>query len=327
MTSLKTISLAVVGDTLKNESSTMDYLAAMTAFVRTAALGSFSRAAGEMGLKVSTVSRYVAGLEADLGVALFNRSTRGLHLTEAGRLFQGRATRILADLEEARGQTTALNTTPRGVLRVNLPSAFGRRHVMPHMQDFLATYPDISLDAVLTDVTVDLIETATDVAVRIGSLEDSSLVARKLAPQHRVLVASPAYGAAHPALTRPDDLSQHACLSLSGQPSPTWYARAPGQAPCPIAIQGRLRTNDTDVLRDATLAGLGIALLPTWLVSGDLRAGRLISLLPAYEWTLGPDGIRSIWAVYVPKKVVSPKVRAFIAFLIDRFGTPPSWDL
>src|ERR1700751_4778006 len=161
----------------------MDYLAAISAFVRSVDLGSFSKAAGESGVKVSTVSRYVSGLEADLGAALLNRSTRNLHLTEAGRMFYERATQILADVEDARRATRSFNSRPQGLLRLNVPGAFGRRHVMPHMKDFLSAHPDIRLDATLTDATVDLIETGADVAVRIGALPDSVLIARRLAPQ------------------------------------------------------------------------------------------------------------------------------------------------
>ena len=150
----------------------MDYFAAMRAFVRSVDLGSFSKAAGEEGVKVSTVSRHVSALEADLGAALLNRSTRNLHLTEAGATFYRHAIRILGEVEEARTATTSLNQRPRGVLRINIPGAFGRRHVMPHLPDFLAAYPDISVDATLTDATVNLIETGTDVAIRIGTLAD-----------------------------------------------------------------------------------------------------------------------------------------------------------
>jgi DNA-binding transcriptional LysR family regulator len=190
----------------------MDYLAAMQAFVRSVDLGSFSKAAAEGGLKVSTVSRYVSALEADLGAALLNRSTRSLHPTEVGRLFYERAALILADVADARSAATSLNARPQGLLRINIPSVFGRRHVLPHMTDFLAAYPDIGLDATLTDATVNLIETGADVAVRIGVLVDSTLVARKLAPHRRILVASPDYLAAQSAPLQPEQLC------------PTWTA-------------------------------------------------------------------------------------------------------
>ena len=307
----------------------MDYLAAMSAFVRSVDLGSFSKAAAEADIKVSTVSRYVSGLEADLGAALLNRSTRRLHLTEAGRMFYDRATQILADVRDARSTTASLNARPQGLLRINIPSAFGRRHVMPHMKDFLAAHPDIRLDATLTDATVDLIDTGTDVAVRIGALVDSTLIAKRLAPQRRVLVASPGYLKTRPAPQTPGDLTSHECLLFALQPTGAWYFRRtvqPEADPGEVRIDGHLRANDSEALHDAALAGLGIALLPTWLVGGDLRDAELVALLPDWEWLIAPGPDRSIWAVYPPKKVVSPKVKAFLAFLAHRFGRPAYWD-
>lgn len=307
----------------------MDYLAAMQAFVRSVELGSFSKAAAEGGVKVSTISRYVSSLEADLGAALLNRSTRGLHLTEAGTLFYGRAGRVLADVADARLATTSLNSRPQGLLQVNIPSAFGRRHVMPHMKDFLAAYPDIRLDMTLTDATVDLIQAGADVAVRIGSLVESRLVARKLAPHRRILVASPDYAAAHPLPRTPDQLVDHECLRFALQPTDAWYWRRSRRAAGnvrQVTVSGRLRANDSEALRHSTLAGLGIAMLPTWLVAADVREKRLLSVLPDCEWLIAPGPQRAIWVVYPPKKVVSPKVKAFIAFLLRRFGRPPYWD-
>ncbi|HTJ57263.1 MAG TPA: LysR family transcriptional regulator [Devosiaceae bacterium] len=307
----------------------MDYFAAMRAFVRAADLGSFSRAAAETGVKVSTVSRYVGELERDLGAALLNRSTRGLHLTEAGRTFYNRAAQIIADVEDARSATTSLNAHPQGLLRINIPVSFGRRHIMAHMKEFLAAYPDIRLDATLTDATVDLIETGADVAVRIGALVDSTLVARKLAPHRRILVASQEYFGSRAVPSLPPDLGQHECLVFALQPTSAWYCRPAGSQggePVQVVINGVLRTNDSETLRDAALSGIGIALLPTWLVGNDVREGRLLPVLPDLEWQIAPGPERAIWGVYPPKKVVSPKVKAFLAFLSQRFGAPPYWE-
>jgi DNA-binding transcriptional LysR family regulator len=307
----------------------MDYFAAMRAFVRSVDLGSFSKAAAEEGVKVSTVSRYVSALEADLGAALLNRSTRNLHLTEAGTTFYHHALQILAGVEEARLATASLNQRPRGVLRINIPGAFGRRHVMPHLKDFLAAYPDIGVDATLTDATVNLIETGTDAAIRIGTLADSTLVARRLASHRRALVASPAYLAQRPPLETPADVPRHACLPFALQPTDAWYFLPRTGAvtePLEIRIAGRLRANDSEALLGAALDGLGIALLPTWLIGDDVRTGRLTTLLPAWEALIAPGPERAIWGVYPPKKVVAPKVKAFLAFLSDRFGKPPYWD-
>jgi DNA-binding transcriptional LysR family regulator len=307
----------------------MDYLSAMEAFVRSVDLGTFSKAAEETGAKVSTVSRYVSFLETDLGVALLNRSTRRLHLTEAGRTFYERATQILADIDSAKAETTSLNSSPQGLLRVNMPRAFGRRHVLPQMKEFLELYPDVKVDATLTDVTVDLIEAGADIAVRIGALVDSSLIARRLAPQRRVLVASPNYLDSRPNLQTTDDLTKHECLVFTLQPTEAWYCRpmSDGETePTEIAVKGRFRANDSEALRDAALAGLGIALLPSWIVGSDLRDGQLRLVLPTLEWMIARGPERAIWAVYPPKKVVSPKVKAFLGFLSERFGNPPYWD-
>jgi DNA-binding transcriptional LysR family regulator len=307
----------------------LDYFAGLTAFVRAVERGSFSRAAAEAGIKVSTVSRYVTALEADLGAALFNRSTRRLHLTEVGATFYERATRILKDLADARLAATALNESPKGLLRLNIPGAFGRRHVVPHLADFLAAHPAIQLDVTLTDETVDLIASGADLAVRIGALAESSLIAKRLAPHHRVLVAAPAYLAKHNPIDHPADLQHHDCLPFALQPKPAWYFLPQDTAspdPIEIPIRGRLRANDSEALLDAVRAGIGIALLPTWLTGEAIMAGQLTPLLPSWHALIAPGPDRAIWGVYPPKKVVAPKVRAFLAFLDNRFGRPPYWD-
>jgi len=307
----------------------MDYLAAMRAFVRAVDLGSFSRAAAEAELKVSTVSRYVSGLEADLGAALLNRSTRRLHLTEAGASFYERAVAILEDVEKARSATASLNAKPQGLLRINMPGAFGRRHVVPHLKDFQALHPLIRLDVTLTDATVNLIETGMDVAIRIGALEDSTLVARRLAEQRRLLVAAPAYLQHHGSPAHPGDLSGHQCLSFALQPDDAWYFRpagAPETGADEVKIQGNFRANDSDALLQLARDGLGLALLPTWILGDEISAGRLVPVLTAWEWAIAPGPERAIWGVYPPKKIVSPKVRAFLTFIAERFGKPAYWD-
>ncbi len=307
----------------------MDYFAGMRAFVRAVELGSFSRAAAEEGVKVSTVSRYVTALEADLGAALFNRSTRRLHLTAVGATFHDRAVRILAGVADARLEAASLNMRPQVLLRINIPGGFGRRHVVPHLPDFLAAYPDIQVDATLADETVDLIASGADLAVRIGALADSSLVAKRLAPQRRLLVAAPSYVADRRPLAVPSDLEDHDCLQFALQPKQAWYFvphDAPTPEPLEIAVRGRLRAIDSEALLDAVLAGLGIALLPSWLTGDAIKAGQLIPLLPDWEASIAPGAPRAVWAVYPPKKVVSPKVRAFLSFIEARFGHPPYWD-
>ena len=330
----------------------MDYLGAMRLFVRSVALGSFSRAAVEAGVKASTVSRAIVALEADLGAALFNRSTRRLHLTEAGSTFLEHAQRIVEDVEEARAASASLNQSPTGLLHINVPGAFGRRHVMPHLPAFLAEYPRLRVDATLTDATVDLIEAGADVAVRIGALADSSLIAKRLAPHRRVLCAGPGYLARAGAVDRPEDLAAHACLATAVQPGEAWYFRRAGAGEVGVGevgvgevgvggvgvggvgvgevlevpARGPLRANDSEALMDAALAGLGVVLLATWLVGPELRAGRLVEVLPGWEAAIAPGPEPAIWGVYPPKRVVSPKVRVFLDFLERRFGRPPYWE-
>ena len=305
----------------------MDEFAALTAFTRAVDLGSFSKAAAERGIKVSTVSRYVSALEADVGAALLNRSTRRLHLTEVGTFLHQRATRILADLDEAKETARSMNRHPQGLLRLNMPGAFGRLHVMPHLPAFLAAHPDVRIEATLTNATVDLIETGTDLAVRIGTLTDSSLRAKALAPHRLALVASPAWLAARPGLSEPQDLESLDCLAAGPRPATSWYHHRPDQpAAVQVRVGGRVSANDLEALRDAALGGLGVALLPTWLVAGDLRDGQLAAVLPGWTWSLAPGPEPAIWGVYPPKKVVAPKVRAFLDFLARRFGAPPYWD-
>ncbi len=306
----------------------MDYLGAIRIFIQAVERGSFSKAADELAMKTSSVSRTIAALENDLGAALFNRSTRRLHLTEAGTHFYERALVISAEVEDARTAISALNQRPRGLLRINVPGTFGRRHIVPLIGPFLAEYPEIRIDATLTDATVDLIQAGADIAVRIGALPDSSLVAKKLAPHRRILCASPHYLAGAPPIESPEDLAANACLIFALQTTDRWHlSRGEGAAKDvrEVAVHGPLRTNDSEALLYMALSGAGIALLPSWLVGADLRAAVLVQILPGWEATIA-QGTRAIWGVYPPKKIVSPKVRAFLDFLEKSFGRPPYWD-
>jgi DNA-binding transcriptional LysR family regulator len=314
----------------------MDYFAALQTFVRAAELKSFSRVAQELSIKTSTASRHIADLEADLKIALFNRSTRGLALTEGGTLFYGHAAQLLRDLDHARAATASLNQHPSGLLRVTMPGAFGRRHVMPWIASFLIQYPDIDIDASFTDETINLIETRVDLAIRIGSLKDASLMGRPLATQRRIACASPDYVVAHGAASHPGQLKEHACLLFSRIQGNIWYA-LPTSVPASsdtgadrnglieIKVAGRFAANDSEALLEAALSGAGIALLPTWLAGAALRAGRLVDMTPGWELRFGPES-PSIWAVYPAKKTVSSKVRAFVDYLAACLGDPPYWE-
>jgi DNA-binding transcriptional LysR family regulator len=301
----------------------MDRLAAIEAFVRVAEAQSFSEAARRLRSSKSAVSRNVSALESELGVRLLQRTTRSLTLTEAGRGYFERATRILADLEEANLAVSHLQAAPRGRLRVSAPMSFGFLHLAPALPDFLARFPEVAVDLAMSDRFVDLIEEGFDVAVRIGPLEDSSLIARKLAPIRRVVCASPAYFEARGFPRSPDDLKGHECLSNSNiAASQEWQFAAPGGKPWPVAVQGRLSANNGDALRVAALKGQGLVNLPTFIVGGDLQAGTLATALEDFI----PQRL-AMSALYPHSRRLSPKVRAFVDFLADRFGPRPYWDL
>lgn len=301
----------------------MDRFAAMEAFARVAEARSFSEAARRLRSSKSVVSRHVSALEAELGARLFHRTTRSLTLTEVGEGYYQKVARILADMDEANRSVSQLQAAPRGRLRVNAPMSFGFLHLAPAIPDFLNRYPEIEVDMTMNDRFVDLVDEGFDVAVRIARLADSSLVARKLAPMRRVVCASPAYLAAHGTPVSPDDLKGHDCLCYSNLTlSEEWRFVAADGRPWPVEVQGRLRTNNGDALRVAALKGLGVINQPSFIVGGDLQSGTLVSVLT--EFTPQDSAVH---AVYPHSRHLSPKVRAFVDFLADRFGPRPYWDM
>ncbi len=300
----------------------MDRLAAIESFVKVAETQSFSEAARRLNTSKSAISRNVGALEAELGARLFHRTTRSLALTEGGRAYFERATRILADLQEANLAVSQLQSAPRGRLRVNAPMSFGFLHLASALPDFLARYPDVAVDLVMNDRFIDLVEEGFDVAVRIGELEDSSLIARRLAPMRRTVCASPAYLRQRGTPASPDDLRRHECLRNTNIPAAQeWRFVTPDGKPWPVEVNGRLTANNGDALRVAALSGLGLAKLPSFIVGEDLKSGALVTALDAFV----PQGV-AMNAVYPHARHLSPKVRAFVDFLADRFGPRPYWD-
>lgn len=301
----------------------MDRLAALEAFVKVAETQSFSEAARRLRASKSVVSRQIAALEAELGVRLFQRTTRSMTLTEAGRGYFERASRILADLEDANLSVSQLQAAPRGQLRVNAPMSFGLLHLAPALPDFLLRYPDVDVDLTMNDRFVDLIDEGFDLAVRVGKLEDSSLVARKLAPVRRVVCASPDYLKERGTPQTPDDLTHHACLCYSNlSMAHEWRFVTEKGEPWPVEVKGRLNVNNGDALKIAALRGLGFVNLPTFIVGSELQAGTLVSVLDQFT----PQDA-TLSAVYPHSRHLSPKVRAFVDFLAERFGPRPYWDL
>ena len=243
--------------------------------------GSFSEVGRRLGMAPSSVSRQVAALEDSVGAQLIHRTTRKLGLTEAGRLYFERVSRILAELDEASAAVSHLEGSPRGVLHINGPAAFGVRHIAPALPDFLDRFPEVRIELTLTDNFVDLLEVGADIAVRVGELEDSSLIARRLAPNRRILCASPGYLARAGMPECPEDLGAHNCLIYTRHHgNVNWNLGGPDGV-AEVRVGGNLRTNNTEAVHAAALGGLGIALLPSWLVGQEVQAGRLVAVLAA----------------------------------------------
>jgi DNA-binding transcriptional LysR family regulator len=300
----------------------MDRLAALEAFVRVAETQSFSEAARRLRVGKSVISREVAALEAELGVRLINRTTRSLSLTDAGRSYFERAQRVLADLEEANRAVSEHRESPRGRLRVSAPLSFGFLHLAPALSDFVDSYPDVNLEVALNDRYVDLVNEGFDVAVRIGSLEDSRLIARKLAPARIVCCASPKYIGEHGAPETPADLKSHECFcNFNSGLGREWRFQHLDGTPWPVTVSGRIGLDNGDAVRVCALNGRGIALLPSFIVGADVKSGALVSLLEPFT----PQRA-SINAVYPHARHLSSAVRAFVDFLARRFGPQPYWD-
>ncbi|MBI4183934.1 MAG: LysR family transcriptional regulator [Proteobacteria bacterium] len=299
----------------------MDRLASMQLFVRVVEAESFSAAATQVSMSKSAVSKHVQRLEDHLDVRLLNRTTRRLSLTETGRDYYQRCKRILAEVEEAELSVSHLHSQPKGLLRVNAPMSFGVLHVTPLIPDFMARYPALGVDLALNDRYVDLVEEGYDVAVRIGQLADSSLIARRLAPARAAVCASPAYLARHGRPARPEDLKAHNCLGYAYFSSgDEWRFRVGGRM-LTVRIAGNFRANNGEVLREAAVRGLGLALLPTFICGRDLKSGALEAVLR--EAMPEPRGI---FAVYPQGRYLSAKIRAFVDFLAAAFGPRPYWE-
>lgn len=297
-------------------------LDSLAVFVRVVDVGGFSAAARTLGLSKSAVSKQISRLEARLGIRLLNRTTRRLSLTEAGALFYEGCQRMVAEAEAAEAAVTHLAAAPRGTLRVNAPVSFAMLHLAPILPELMESCPELSVDLTLNDRLVELVEEGYDVAVRIGRLADSSLIARRLAPARSVICAAPDYLARHGAPRRPEDLAGHNCLLYSYHSERSLWRFAGPSGTTSVRVAGRLQANNGDALRAALLAGAGIGRLPTFIVGDDLRAGRLLRLLP--DWPLGEDA--AVHAVYPAGRALSPKIRVFVDFLAERFGDMPYWD-
>jgi len=309
----------------------MDVFASVKAFVAVADKGGFAKAAREAGAATSSIMRQVDALEEHLGAILLNRSTRSVTLTPAGEAYYAQAVRIVSDLDEANRSVSELHGPPRGLLRVSLPVAFARLHVAPIVPEFIKSYPGIELELLMTDSFVNLVEDRVDLAIRIGSLESSSLIARRLAPHRRVLCASPDYIRTHGEPRAPADLAKHNCLTFSYSTGDRTWRFAKSGRDEQVRVRGNLRANHSETLREAALAGLGLILMPTWLIGGEVKHGRLRAVLAEWQAEVGRQSAasrqeRGIYALYLAERRASAKVHAFTEFMIKRFGSPPYWD-
>ena len=295
-------------------------LSAMAVFAAVVEARSFSEAARRLGVSKSAASKTVSALEDRLGARLLNRTTRRLSLTEAGQALHERAARIIADAEEAELAVTRLQDEPRGTLRVNAPMSFGWRHLAPALAAFQTQYPDLRVDLTLDDRIIDLVAEGFDMAVRIAALPDSSLVARKLAPNPRVVCGSPAYFERAGRPGRPQDLKAHNCLGYTYLATgDRWRFDGP-EGPATVQVTGSLYANNGDALLAAVRDGVGLALLPIFIVEEDLRAGRLEAVLPECN-----DESSAVYAVYPASRHLSRKVRAFVDHLVASFGSEAPW--
>lgn len=289
-------------------------------FIRLAVTNNISRAGRELGLSPAVSSAHINRLEEDLGVRLVHRTTRKISLTEEGMAFLPHAEEVLFSIEAARASVGAGEIRPQGTLRVTAPSSFGRMHLTSALQGFLSRYPDLSIDLRLSDSIVDLVEGGFDIAIRNADLKNSTLIARKLAADNRIVCASPAYLAQFGEPTSPQELRDHRCVNFVGLE--TWIFDTPdGQLS--IKTTGNLKTDHGEAVRDACVNGIGIAISSTWSVYQHIARGELVQILRDYP--LVSD--TAIWVVYPSSRLLAPKVRAFIDYFSECYGNPPYWDL
>lgn len=298
----------------------MNKVQEMATFVAVVEAGSFIGAVASLGLSKPAVSRHVGDLEQRLGVRLLQRTTRRLSLTQEGQAFYLRCKEILATIDEAENEISTRSGEPSGLLRINAPLTFGVMHLAPLWGGFARQYPQVSLDVTLSDRVVDLIDEGYDLAVRIGTLQTSALVSRKLASTRMLLCASPGYLAEHGTPNHPAELSQHRTISYtywSGREE--WHFTGP-QGPVSVRTKACLHANNGDTCCAAARDHLGIVLQPSFLVYRDLRSGALVELMPAYR-----AAELNIYAVYPTRKHLPLKVRRAVDFLVDAFSQP-DWE-
>lgn len=286
-------------------------------FVRVVEDGSLTAAAKRLGVTTSYASKLVTRLEERLGAHLLIRTTRKLTLTEVGQAYYERCTEAIRGFEEAELLATDQQLAPRGTLRLSLPNAFSTLFMMGAIAEFKASWPDLKLELMFLDRHVDLIAEGFDVALRIGELSDSRLIARRLASIDRIVMASPAYLDRAGTPREPEDLAAHACILYSHHAVPgRWKLRGP-RGEVAIDVAGPIVANHAMMLVEAAMRGLGLIYAPVMLCAPELRAGRLVRVLPAWSFPMG------VFAVYPPAPRVPAKTRVLVDFLVERLRVPP----
>ena len=301
----------------------MDHLNDLNLFLRVLDLGSISAAARSLDVSVAVASQRLKRLERGLGVRLLHRTTRQLRPTPEGIALAEQGRPLVEELDVLTSSLRKDAKSIAGTLRVSIPASFGRQYISPLLPDLMTRHPRLRLHIDLSDQMRDLVGEGLDLAIRIGTLKDSELVATRLASNRRVLCASPAYLRRHGTPKKPEDLAKHECLlmAVSREVVDVWHLRGPDGKEIDVRVQGRLKSNLGEVIRDAAIGGMGIALHSTWHVCEDLRAGRLKLVLP--EYSLPESGI---YAVMPQRRMVLPRVRAFVEFLSQQLGETPPWE-
>ena len=297
----------------------MDRAAEMTAFVRTVETGGFSAAARQLGLTPSALSKLVTRLEDRLGARLLQRTTRRLQMTAEGEAFYARALPILKAMDEAEAEVTEAGTSPRGLLRLHCGSAFGMHQLAPAIPRFQARHPSVSLDLTISDERLDMMQEGVDLAIRIGPLEESTLVARRICNLERVICVAPSYLERHGRPRTPDDLQQHNCLWITSLPALRRWPFDTDEGIRVVHVDGNVVTNNAETVLQLAVAGVGITRLSDVVVAEAIRAGALVPILADWHHVEPVP----LFATYPSGRNLSPKVRAMVDFLVEEFGGAP----
>lgn len=300
---------------------------ALRTFVDVMRRGSFAAVARDRGVDPSSVSRAIASLEDELGLRLFQRTTRRLSPTEAGSVYFDRVEPIVEELERARLTAVDVGERPKGTLRIAAPTSFAELNLVPLLPEIAAAFPELSFDLVLTDAALDLLDERIDVALRLDPLPDTGVVASQLTPMTARVCASPAYVSRCGKPETPDQLKNHNCLQLVMPGfADVWRFQDAAGRTTGVPVTGNLRTSNAVALKQCALAGMGVVLQARWIVGRELRRGKLIDLFPDYEVTSAEVDAPAIWLLYPSRTYLPLKVRVFVDFLREKFRQDPPWD-